>query len=89
MLFLVIFVTHFMGTDSWILNRCHLLWAALITICTQFAFISIAIDIGVEPTFLRVFQMLSGSISLRSVGFTDEKTVMALIRRSHVLFGNA
>ena len=35
---------------------------------------------GTEPTFLRVFEMMSGSITPKSVGLTNEKQIRRLLR---------
>ena len=41
---------------------------------------------GVKPTFLRVFQMISGLIPPRSVGLTNQWEVMKLVRPIRLLF---
>lgn len=41
---------------------------------------------GVDPTFLRVFQMISGLISPKSLGLTHRKKILSLIRRTDILF---
>ena len=76
---------HFLGISN--LINIILVICDLITICTQLVYFY-GYKSGKEPTFLRLFQMLSGTITPRDVGLTDEKTVMALIRRSDLLFKN-
>ena len=39
---------------------------------------------GVEPTFLRLFQMISGSVPPLRLGLRDSKEVLAIIRRTEV-----
>jgi len=41
---------------------------------------------GVKPTFLRVFQMMSGSKTPKSVGLTNQTQIFALIRRTRILY---
>ena len=41
---------------------------------------------GIEPTFLRVFKMLSGTVSPISVGLTNQKDINSLVRISKFLF---
>ena len=41
---------------------------------------------GVRPSYMRVFNMISGHIPPEEVGLTDEKTVRDLIRRTRILF---
>jgi len=37
---------------------------------------------GVDPSFLRVFQMMSGSLTPIEIGVTDERVIKGLIRRT-------
>ena len=41
--------------------------------------------IGVEPTFLRLFQMMSGSISPKSIGLVDGYQILKLIRQMKLM----
>ena len=41
---------------------------------------------GIEPTFLRVFDMISGQISPKDIGLTSEAQVVSLVRRADVMF---
>ena len=41
---------------------------------------------GIKPTFLRVFQMMSGLVSPKSLGLTDQTEVARLLNRTRVLF---
>ena len=41
---------------------------------------------GIEPTFLRVFDMISGQTSPKDIGLTSEAQVVSLVRRADVLF---
>ena len=37
---------------------------------------------GIKPTFLRVFQMMSGLVSPKSLGLTDEQQIRKLVKRT-------
>ena len=39
---------------------------------------------GVDPSFLRVFQMMSGSLTPIEIGVTDERVIKELIRRTKI-----
>ena len=41
---------------------------------------------GIKPTFLRVFQMMSGLVSPKSLGLTDETEILKLIGKTKFLF---
>ena len=41
---------------------------------------------GIAPTFLRVFDMISGEISPKAIGLTSEAQVVSLVRRAEVMF---
>ena len=41
---------------------------------------------GVEPTFLRVFNMMAGQTTPRSVGLTNDKQILSLIRKTRLMF---
>ena len=41
---------------------------------------------GIAPTFLRVFDMISGEISPEDIGLTSEAQVVSLVRRADVMF---
>ena len=40
---------------------------------------------GIKPTFLRVFQMMSGLVSPKSLGLTDEQIVLKMIKTTKTL----
>ena len=40
----------------------------------------------IKPTFLKVFQMMSGLVSPKSIGLTNEKQIYKLIKLSKRLF---
>ena len=40
---------------------------------------------GIKPTFLRVFQMMSGLVSPKSLGLTDEQQIRKLLKRTNIL----
>ena len=40
---------------------------------------------GIKPTFLKVFQMMSGLVSPKSIGLTDRAEILKLIRRTDFL----
>ena len=40
----------------------------------------------IKPTFLKVFQMMSGFITPNSIGLTNRDQILALIRRTRILF---
>ena len=41
---------------------------------------------GIAPTFLRVFDMISGHISPKDIGLTSEAKVVSLVRRADFMF---
>ena len=41
---------------------------------------------GIVPTFLRVFDMISGQITPKDIGLTSEAQVVSLVRRADVMF---
>ena len=41
---------------------------------------------GIEPTFLSVFEMMSGFVTPKSIGITDEMIVRQLLNKSKLLF---
>ena len=41
---------------------------------------------GIVPTFLRVFDMISGEISPKAIGLTSEAQVVSLVRRVELMF---
>ena len=41
---------------------------------------------GIKPTFLRVFQMMSGLVSPKSLGLTDEREIKMLLNKTKKLF---
>ena len=41
---------------------------------------------GIKPTFLRVFEMMSGLVSPKSIGLSDEKEILKLLRKTRLLF---
>src|ERR1700712_4722140 len=40
---------------------------------------------GIKPTFLRVFQMMSGLVSPKSLGLREEQGVQILVKRTTIL----
>ena len=40
---------------------------------------------GIEPTFLRIFQMMSGLVPPKAVGLTDKKEILWLIKRTKLV----
>ena len=40
----------------------------------------------IKPTFLRVFQMMSGSITPRAVGLTNSEQILKLLKKTRILF---
>ena len=41
---------------------------------------------GIEPTYLSVFEMMSGLVTPHSIGLNDEKSVLKLLKTSRILF---
>ena len=68
-------------------RHCHLL-----VITTEALVISSQINYyynyrnGIKPTFLRVFQMMSGLVSPKSLGLTDETEILKLMEKTKTLF---
>ena len=41
---------------------------------------------GIKPTFLRVFEMMAGLVSPKSIGLTDKKIILDLLKKTNILF---
>lgn len=41
---------------------------------------------GIKPTFLRVFEMMAGLVSPKSIGLTDKKVILDLLKKTDILF---
>ena len=73
----------FLG-NSMVINSASLFFFA-VTIFTQLIYFYCH-KTNTKITFVKMFQMLSGSITPKSIGLTNEKAVLTLIRRSRIIF---
>ena len=57
---------------------------AILTLSSQFIYYYNYLK-GIKPTFLRVFQMMSGLVTPKGLGLTNQKEVLKLIERTRTL----
>ena len=75
-------VGHFLGIRR-IFSLCFILFSIMISTFQMIFYYNYRN--GIKPTFLRVFQMMSGLVSPKSLGLTDEQQIIKLLKLTKTL----